>query len=220
MPAYNDLTNQQIHDWTVLRRSSSGPGGVKFACRCKCGMERDVIGASLTSGKSRNCGCVGRERWIARSTKHGAAPQAGGTRAYNSWKHMRARCSNPNHKDFHYYGGRGIKVAPEWDDFSKFLEDMGDPPPGMSIDRIDCNGGYNKKNCRWATKTEQTANRRPFKQIQPKGENSPGAKLKDDIVKEIRLKAETSTQSKIAAEYGISQSLVSMIVRRKIWSHI
>ncbi len=71
---------------------------------------------------------------------------------------MIERCRNPNNRGFYSYGARGIKVCDRWKRFENFYEDMGDPPRGLSIDRIDNDKGYCKENCRWATNQEQALN--------------------------------------------------------------
>jgi hypothetical protein len=73
---------------------------------------------------------------------------------------MIQRCDYPSHNRYELYGGRGIKIAPEWRDFEKFFKDMGKrPTPQHTLDRIDVNGNYCRSNCRWATQKEQQRNR-------------------------------------------------------------
>jgi hypothetical protein len=76
---------------------------------------------------------------------------------------MHARCNNPGHSSYVYYGGRGIGVCERWNSFVNFLADMGEPPPGMSIDRINVNDGYAPGNVQWTTPLQQIHNRRPAK---------------------------------------------------------
>ena len=80
------------------------------------------------------------------------------TRTYRIWSGMKNRCNNPNNKRFASYGGRGIKVDPKWNTYEGFIEDMGYPADDLSIDRIDNDGDYTKKNCRWATARQQARN--------------------------------------------------------------
>lgn len=82
------------------------------------------------------------------------------TPTYNSWRNMWDRCTNPNAWNWKYYGGRGVLICARWGSFEAFLEDMKERPEGLTLDRVDVNGEYEKSNCRWATWTEQQTNKR------------------------------------------------------------
>jgi hypothetical protein len=91
------------------------------------------------------------------------------SREYNSWKAMKQRCNNPNHEYYHRYGGRGIKYAEEFETFDGFLRYMGERPINTTLDRIDPDGHYEPGNVRWASPTQQSTGRLPYKHEKVKG---------------------------------------------------
>jgi len=83
------------------------------------------------------------------------------TPTYNTWRCMIDRCTNPNAWNYKYYGGRGITVCDAWlDSYEQFTADVGERPEGLTLDRIDVEKGYAPNNCKWATWSEQQANKR------------------------------------------------------------
>ena len=170
----------QFGRWTVVADAGSGGthGGAQYFCHCDCGTERNVRACTLARGISLSCGCRNREQLIQRITKHGMY----GKREYYIWGSMKARCQNPKDKNFINYGGRGIQVCQQWaESFQAFYQDMGPTPYGKSLERIDNNGNYELRNCKWATRSEQQRNRRSNKILTYDGESATCAEWADRL---------------------------------------
>lgn len=138
-------------------------GQVRWLCLCDCGKFLIADRGNVTSGRTAACGCQRVARGKTKiATKHGHTWRGpkGRSPTYSTWEAMHRRCSDPNHESYPYYGGRGIKVCDEWRDFAVFLKDMGERPEGKTLDRLDNGGNYCKINCRWATPSQQNANKR------------------------------------------------------------
>lgn len=87
------------------------------------------------------------------------------TPTYHTWNAMIQRCTNAKHPAYKNYGGRGVTVCKRWKGcFANFLEDMGERPEGLTLDRIDPEQGYSKENCMWASIHHQNSNQRRYKQ--------------------------------------------------------
>lgn len=144
---------------TIVEAYKNDKGRVRVKAKCSCdGNIGDYDYYSLRTGHTSSCGCL-RKAIVSKekSIHHGK-----GTRLYNIWKGMRQRCNNQNHPEYKYYGGNGIKIYNEWNDFSKFKDwalNHGYSDT-LTIERKDLNKGYNPNNCCWITKGEQSSNKR------------------------------------------------------------
>jgi hypothetical protein len=128
-------------------------------CLCDCNNQIIVSSGSLTSGGTQSCGCLRKERASKANKTHGYC----GTPLYQKWADMIRRCNNKKCKSFPKYGAAGITVCERWLKFENFLEDMGECPAGLTLDRIDNFKGYEPENCRWATRKTQSINRKHIK---------------------------------------------------------
>lgn len=143
------------------------------------------------------------------NTKHGHSRSGRQTPEYFAWRNMLNRCYNEGVDSFPLYGGRGIAVCERWQGergFENFLADMGPRPSAQhSIDRRESDGNYEPDNCRWATRIEQARNRRTVK-------------LTIAIVAEIRAAySGGESQTSIAGRVGVSQAMISKVVRNELW---
>lgn len=164
----DDQIGRTFGTLTVQASGRMPSGKIAAIVRCVCGKEWPVDVQHLRHGATRNCGC-------RRALKHGHTKGRGKSRAYQAWKDMHDRCYRPRNREYHRYGGRGIAVIDRWKVFENFLADMGDPLPGLSLDRVDTNGNYEPGNCRWATKQQQSWNTRATEWIELDGERVPAA---------------------------------------------
>lgn len=160
-----DLTGNLYGRLTVIGYDSTNrTGKALWRCECNCGNTTVVIGDNLKTGATTSCGCYRKEVEVIASVTHGLTSSNGKkNRLYSIWSDMRKRCNNKNNKEFHNYGGRGIKVSDEWErNYLKFHEWAIDNgySDDLTLDRIEVNGNYESTNCKWSTWSEQGQNKR------------------------------------------------------------
>ena len=125
-------------------------------CICKCGKEITIRNYVLTrkAKPAQSCGCV---------RVHGCANRDKSDRTYRAWADMKTRCKrHSNYKD--------VRVCERWlKSFLNFKEDMGECPPGLTLDRINVLGDYEPTNCRWVDMVVQANNRTNNRRITVEG---------------------------------------------------
>ena len=155
-----DITGKRFSRLLVLARGPNKGEAAAWRVRCDCGATSLVVGSNLRRGHTQSCGCLKAERSRAANGIHFESGMR--TPEYEAWRNMRSRCYDSTAKGYHNYGGRGIIVCERWrKSYLSFLSDVGRrPSPSHSIDRINNDGNYEPKNCRWATRRQQGLNQR------------------------------------------------------------
>ena len=154
MGRFEDLAGQRFSKVVAIERGPNKGTATRWWCQCDCGQRTLAHAGALKKGLTKSCGCG------ENAVRHGHTLNGKKSKTWSAWHDLRHRCSNFKNKHFKDYGGRGISVCERWQTFENFLEDMGEAPRGMYIDRVDNDVNYEHGNCRWVTSKESAQNRR------------------------------------------------------------
>lgn len=168
MGAFKNITGQQFGRLTVVTEHDRRINGcVAWDCSCSCGNNCVVRSTCLIRGVTTSCGCYQKEQASKSNKTHGKKSSS----EYGRWQQAKNRCFSKSNPTYRWYGARGITMCDEWRySFEAFLRDMGPCPEGLTLDRIDNDGPYNKENCRWASRTTQARNTRDATYVEYQGE--------------------------------------------------
>lgn len=196
-----DLAGKKYHKLTVLEQSGLGNDGhYRWLCQCDCGNKSTVRGSLIISGRTKSCGCLRKIKPI----RHGKARRKDRHPLYTVWIAMRGRCNIPSFSNYKNYGGRGIKICDRWNNnFEAFWEDMSSTyQPGLQIDRVNNDKGYELSNCRWVTPSQNAKNRR----------NKSNNQSKLDFVSYNKYKKKWTVQFDSKEQAELAYSLVNINV--------
>jgi len=197
MPKFNDLTGQTFFRITIIDRAANSNKKTMWNCICICGKKTIVDSYSLTTGKTKSCGCYRNELTSKRQKQFGRPLE------YEVWSSAKSRCHCVTNIAYKNYGGRGITMCARWrNSFPDFMADMGQrPSPELTLERKNNSKGYCKTNCYWATRESQSRNTRRTHNITYQGKTQC---LKD-----------------WANELGINyQTLHTRVMKQKLPTHI
>ena len=188
-----DLSNTKIGRLFITSMFEKQKNGIiKWYCVCECGEIKKIFHFNLTRPHTQSCGCIQKENAANAQLIHGNNRRGNKSSEYHVWTSMKTRCYNENSKFYSDYGGRGIIVCDRWlHSFENFLFDMdARPSKNHTIERIENNGIYEQKNCKWATVKEQARNKRNNTRVEYGGRN----RLLLEICEELGLKYKTVQQ--------------------------
>lgn len=200
-----EIIGKRVGSFTIVSFSHQKDGRFFYNCTCDCGEER-VVKRDYLIGKNNNpkCSCN-------RKKKH----DQHGSRFYKIWQNMKTRCNNKNVWAYQYYGEKGIQICDAWnDDFRNFYSDMFESyvknceefgVDNTTLDRINNLGDYNKENCKWATRLEQTRNSSMIRNI--------------NVIHEDGTKEFFETISDAAKKYNLFPNGISLCLHGKRKSH-
>lgn len=164
MPKFKDIIGQKFGKLTVIKLDHikrTNRNLYYYLCECDCGNKHIVLKSSLLNGLTRSCGCYNTQVRKEQCKKR-AIHNLTDTRLHSIWEKMRGRCYCKTGSDYKNYGGRGISICDEWQEFLPFYNWAinNGYRENLTIDRINVNGNYEPSNCRWATQKTQQRNRR------------------------------------------------------------